>query len=50
MREALISHLRDLELRARRESIEQDVIQVVASGRKVLGDRHEITSANTVIR
>jgi hypothetical protein len=41
VREALISHLRDLELRARRECIERDVIHVVASGRNVLGDRHE---------
>ena len=41
-REPVIAYLRDLESLARRECDSRAVIQVIASGRRVLGDRGEV--------
>ena len=41
-REPVIAYLRDLESIARRECDSRAVVQVIASGRHVLGDRSEI--------
>lgn len=41
-REPVIAYLCDLEIVARRECHSREVIQVIASGRRVLGDREEI--------
>lgn len=38
----LIDYLRDLEATARRQCRSRDTIQVIASGRRLLGDRSEI--------
>jgi hypothetical protein len=41
-REPVIAYLRDLESLARRECDSRDAIQVIASGRHVLGDNEEV--------
>lgn len=38
----VIAYLRDLEALARRECENRDAIQVIASGRHILGDREEV--------
>lgn len=38
----VIAYLRDLEARARRECESRDAIQIIASGRHILGDRQGI--------
>jgi hypothetical protein len=45
-REPVIAYLRDLEAVARRECDSRAVIQVIASGRHVLGDRGEVGPAD----
>jgi hypothetical protein len=42
IRQPVIAYLRDLETVARRECHSREVIQVIASGRRVLGDREEV--------
>lgn len=41
-REPVIEYLRDLEVVARRECVGRDAVQVIASGRRLLGDRTSI--------
>lgn len=41
-RDPVIAYLRDLEALARRECESRDAIQVIASGRHVLGDQEEV--------
>lgn len=41
-REPVITYLRDLEVVARRECDSREIIQIIASGRHLLGDRSEI--------
>ncbi len=41
-REPVIAYLRDLESLARRECESRDAIQIIASGRHVLGDWQEV--------
>lgn len=41
-RQPVIIYLRDLEAVARRECHSREVIQVIASGRRVLGDQEDI--------
>ncbi|MDP4026106.1 hypothetical protein Q8W71_26105 [Methylobacterium sp. NEAU 140] len=43
-REPVIAYLRDLEALVRRECESRAVIQVIASGRRILGDRQEVGS------
>ncbi|MGU3283542.1 hypothetical protein [Methylobacterium mesophilicum] len=45
-REPVIAYLRDLEAVARRECDSRGVIQILASARRVLGDRDQIEPAN----
>ena len=45
-REPVIAYLRDLEAVARRECESRDSIQIIASGRHVLGDRQEVGPVN----
>lgn len=40
--ELLISHLRDLEIMARTACDSRQTIQIIASGRRVLGDRTQV--------
>jgi hypothetical protein len=44
-REPVIAYLRDLEALARRECDSRDAIQVIASGRHILGDGEEVGPA-----
>jgi hypothetical protein len=41
-REPVIEYLRDLEAVARQESTSREAVQVIASGRRLLGDRTEV--------
>ena len=41
-REPVIEYLRDLETVAREESTSREAVQVIASGRRLLGDRAEV--------
>jgi len=41
-REPVIAYLRDLEALARRECDSRETIQIIASGRRILGDREEV--------
>jgi hypothetical protein len=41
-REPVIAYLRDLETLARRECDSRDAIQIIASGRHILGDQEEV--------
>lgn len=41
-REPVIAYLRDLEVLARHECESRDVIQIIASARRLLGDQEEI--------
>jgi hypothetical protein len=41
-REPVIAYLRDLEILARRECSSREAIQIIASGRRVLGDREDV--------
>ncbi|MEA1835119.1 hypothetical protein U8607_23805 [Methylobacterium durans] len=41
-RETVIAYLRDLEALARRENKSREAIQIIASGRRILGDRQGI--------
>jgi hypothetical protein len=41
-REPVIAYLRDLEALARRECDSREAIQIIASGRHILGDREEV--------
>lgn len=41
-REPVIEYLRDLEVLARQESISREAVQVIASGRRLLGDKTSI--------
>ena len=43
-REPVIAYLRDLEALARRECGSREAIQIIASGRRVLGDRETVES------
>lgn len=45
-REPVIAYLRDLEALARRECDSREAIQIIASGRHVLGDRQRIGPSN----
>ena len=45
-RRPVIAYLRDLEVVARRECDSRDVVQVIASGRRILGDRSEVGIRN----
>lgn len=45
-REPVIAYLRDLEALARRECESRDAIQIIASGRHVLGDQQEVGPVN----
>ena len=42
VREPVIAYLRDLETLARRECDSRDAIQIIASGRHILGDQKEV--------
>jgi hypothetical protein len=42
VRAPVIEYLRDLEVVARRECVSRDAVQVIASGRRLLGDRTSI--------
>ncbi|SDN91176.1 hypothetical protein SAMN05216360_112173 [Methylobacterium phyllostachyos] len=41
-RSPVIDYLRDLEALARRQCCSRDTVQIIASGRRLLGDRSEI--------
>jgi len=41
-RSPVIDYLRDLEALARRQCSSRDTVQIIASGRRLLGDRSEI--------
>lgn len=41
-RSPVIAYLRDLEALARRQCSSRDTVQIIASGRRLLGDRSEI--------
>ena len=41
-REPIIAYLRDLEAVARRECDSRETIQIIASGRRILGDREQV--------
>lgn len=45
-REPVIAYLRDLEVLARRECDSREVVQILASARRLLGDREEIEVVN----
>ena len=45
-REPVIVYLRDLETLARRECDSREVIQIIASGRRVLGDRQHMNAVD----
>lgn len=45
-RQPIITYLRDLESIARRESDSRQVVQIIASGRHILGDRSDIEPVN----
>ncbi|MCJ2141116.1 hypothetical protein [Methylobacterium sp. E-066] len=42
MRQPVIVYLRDLEVLARQECDRREVIQIIASGRRILGDREQV--------
>ena len=42
LRSPVIDYLRDLEALARRQCSSRDTLQIIASGRRLLGDRSEI--------
>jgi len=42
VRQPVIVYLRDLEVLARQECDSREVIQIIASGRRVLGDREQV--------
>ncbi|MCJ2124933.1 hypothetical protein [Methylobacterium sp. J-077] len=42
VRQPVIVYLRDLEVLARQECDRREVIQVIASGRRILGDREQV--------
>lgn len=44
--EPVIAYLRDLEMLARTECVSREVIQVIASGRRVLGDPDDVGPAD----
>ncbi|WP_419830997.1 hypothetical protein [Methylobacterium sp.] len=45
-RQSLVEYLRDLETVARHECGSRETVQVIASGRRLLGDRTEIASGD----
>lgn len=41
-RQPVIAYLRDLEILARQQCESREVIQIIASGRRILGDREQV--------